>query len=42
MLQQTQVATAIPYFERFLDRFPNVKSLAAATEADVLAVWQGL
>ena len=42
MLQQTQVATVIPYFERFLARFPDVASLAAATEDDVLALWSGL
>ena len=42
MLQQTQVATVIPYFERWLARFPTIAALAAATEADVLAVWQGL
>ena len=42
MLQQTQVATVIPYFERFIARFPDVRSLAAATEHDVLALWSGL
>ena len=42
MLQQTQVATAIPYFERFMARFPDVASLAAASEDDVLALWSGL
>lgn len=42
MLQQTQVATVIPFFERWLARFPDFKTLAAATEAEVLAVWQGL
>ncbi|MDX2064764.1 MAG: A/G-specific adenine glycosylase [Fimbriimonadaceae bacterium] len=42
MLQQTQVATALPYYERWLARFPTVESLAAAPEADVLALWQGL
>lgn len=42
MLQQTQVATVIPYFERFIARFPDVQSLAAATEHDVLALWSGL
>ena len=42
MLQQTQVATAIPYFERFLQRFPNVQSLAAADLQDVLRLWEGL
>ncbi len=42
MLQQTQVATVEPYFDRFMKRFATVESLAAADEADVLHVWQGL
>jgi len=42
MLQQTQVATVIPYYRRFLARFPRVKSLAAATLDDVLKLWSGL
>ena len=42
MLQQTQVATVIPYYERFLDRFPDVEALAAAPLEDVLKVWEGL
>lgn len=42
MLQQTQVATAIPYYERFLRRFPSVPALAAAPLDDVLAEWAGL
>lgn len=42
MLQQTQVATVIPYFERFIARFPTVKSLAEADLDDVLALWGGL
>lgn len=42
MLQQTQVATVIPYYERFLARFPDVASLAAAPEADVMELWAGL
>ena len=42
MLQQTQVATVIPYFERWLRRFPDFASLAAAAESDVLHAWQGL
>ncbi len=42
MLQQTRAQTAIPYYERFLERFPNVQALARAAEADVLAVWSGL
>src|SRR5690606_6541720 len=42
MLQQTQVATVIPYFERFIARFPDVQSLAAAPIDDVLHLWTGL
>jgi A/G-specific adenine glycosylase len=42
MLQQTQVATVIPYWERFLSRFGNVSSLAAAEEREVLQLWEGL
>lgn len=42
MLQQTQVATVIPYYERFLARFPDVESLAAANESEVLKLWEGL
>jgi A/G-specific adenine glycosylase len=42
MLQQTQVVTVLGYFDRFLDRFPSVQSLAAAEQADVLALWSGL
>ena len=42
MLQQTQVATVIPYFERFIARFPEVHSLAKADEESVLALWSGL
>jgi A/G-specific adenine glycosylase len=42
MLQQTQVDTVIPYYQRFLARFPDVASLAAATLDDVLALWSGL
>src|SRR5205809_7497866 len=42
MLQQTQVATVIPYYERFLARFPDVKSLAVAQLDEVLALWSGL
>lgn len=42
MLQQTTVATVIPYYERFLKRFPDVESLAAADEAEVLKLWAGL
>lgn len=42
MLQQTQVATVLNYFPRFLERFPSVTSLAAATLDDVLGLWSGL
>lgn len=42
MLQQTQVATVIPYYERFLQRFPTVSDLARATEEDVLHAWENL
>jgi A/G-specific adenine glycosylase len=42
MLQQTQVATVLPYFERFTARFPTVTDLAAAGEDEVLALWSGL
>ena len=42
MLQQTQVATVIPYFERFMERFPDVQTLAAAPLDEVLALWAGL
>ncbi|MGH7680985.1 MAG: A/G-specific adenine glycosylase [Candidatus Eiseniibacteriota bacterium] len=42
MLQQTGVDTVVPYYERFLGRFPDTHSLAGAPEADVLAAWSGL
>ena len=42
MLQQTRVAAVIPYYERFLARFPNIEALAAAPEQDLLAHWAGL
>ncbi len=42
MLQQTQVATVIPYFERFLRQFPDIATLAAAPESLVLRHWEGL
>ena len=42
MLQQTQVATVIGYFERFVARFPDVRALADAPLDDVLALWEGL
>jgi A/G-specific adenine glycosylase len=42
MLQQTQVATVIPYYHKWLRRFPDFASLARASENEVLRVWQGL
>lgn len=42
MLQQTQVATVIPYYQRFLARFPDVQALARASEDQVLRLWSGL
>ncbi len=42
MLQQTQVATVRPYYERFLQRFPDVRTLAAAAVDEVLHLWSGL
>ena len=42
MLQQTQVAAAVPYYRRFVERFPSLIALAAASEEEVLALWSGL
>ena len=42
MLQQTRVAAAIPFYERFLERFPSVKALANAPQEEVLRLWSGL
>jgi A/G-specific adenine glycosylase len=42
MLQQTQVATVLAYYDRFLQRFPNVGNLAAASEDEVMSLWSGL
>jgi A/G-specific adenine glycosylase len=42
MLQQTQVATVLPYFDRWMAAFPDFASLAAASESDVLKLWEGL
>jgi A/G-specific adenine glycosylase len=42
MLQQTRAATVVPYFRRFVRRFPTVRALAAAPLADVLRLWEGL
>ena len=42
MLQQTQVATVIDYYHRWLERFPTVESLPTADEPEVLRMWEGL
>jgi len=42
MLQQTQVGTVVPYYKKFLQRFPTATALAAASEDDVLRLWSGL
>ena len=42
MLQQTKVETVRPYYDSWMERFPNIKSLAAASQDDVLRQWQGL
>ena len=42
MLQQTQVATVIGYYQRWLERFPTLRDLANADESEVLHAWQGL
>ncbi|MBV8636014.1 MAG: A/G-specific adenine glycosylase [Burkholderiaceae bacterium] len=42
MLQQTQVSAVIPYYQRFLERFPDCASLAAAPSEEVMALWSGL
>ena len=42
MLQQTQVVTVIPYYERWLKTFPTWKALATAKEHDVIKAWEGL
>ncbi|MGB5538897.1 MAG: A/G-specific adenine glycosylase, partial [Gammaproteobacteria bacterium] len=42
MLQQTQVATVIPYYRRFMQRFPDIAALAAADQDQVLHHWSGL
>jgi A/G-specific adenine glycosylase len=41
ILQQTRVEQGLPYFNRFLERFPTVSDFAAATEDEVLHLWQG-
>lgn len=42
MLQQTQVSTVIPYYQRFMERFPQLQALAMAAEDEVLSLWTGL
>jgi A/G-specific adenine glycosylase len=42
MLQQTQVETVVPYYQRFIQRFPDIPSLAQASQAEVLQAWEGL
>ena len=42
MLQQTRVETVIPYFEKWMQLFPDIQALASASEQDVLNVWEGL
>jgi A/G-specific adenine glycosylase len=42
MLQQTRVAAVIPYYERFLERFPTLEALASAPTEEVLRMWSGL
>jgi A/G-specific adenine glycosylase len=42
MLQQTRVETVIPYYQRWMERFPTIQSLAAADQQEVLAAWEGL
>ena len=42
MLQQTQVKTVIPFYKKFIKKYPNLKSISLATEDDILALWSGL
>ncbi len=42
MCQQTQVATVVPYYKRWMERFPDAAALARASERDVMSLWQGL
>jgi A/G-specific adenine glycosylase len=42
MLQQTQIVTALPFYDRWMTRFPKLQTLAAASEQTVLSLWQGL
>ena len=42
MLQQTQVKTALPYFNKFVKKYPTLKSLSKAKEKDIMKLWEGL
>ena len=42
MLQQTRVSTVLPYFENWLEKFPDFQTLTSATEDEVLKAWEGL
>jgi A/G-specific adenine glycosylase len=42
MLQQTQVTTVTPYYQRFMQRFPDIKSLSLGPLDDILTLWSGL
>ena len=42
MLQQTQVKTVIPYFKKFIERYPDIDSISQASEDELLAIWSGL
>ena len=42
MLQQTQVKTVIPFYKKFITKYPNLKSISDTTEDDILAIWSGL
>ena len=42
MLQQTQMSTAVPYFTRWMERWPDLSALAGADESEVLKLWEGL
>ncbi|MCI0751232.1 MAG: A/G-specific adenine glycosylase, partial [Flammeovirgaceae bacterium] len=42
ILQQTRVSQGLPYYQKFIKNYPNIKSLASAKEQEVLRLWQGL
>ena len=42
MLQQTQVKTVIPYYENWINKFPDIKSVSVASEKEILKAWEGL